>query len=172
MDLRKVLLMMALWALLTGCAAQAAPVPSGTGLLEETGDSGSLPQQSGETAEEPEISPYAGTWQDPEAPGCRIEIGCADGVNYTVNITWSGDTGDAVWEAAGVYDSVWEGVYYLGTRNDVHTNGDGIAVRTLVHEEATGLLYFEEDGVLVWLDDFDHMGEGLRFSNSEVLPVK
>ena len=158
----------ALWVLLTGCSAQQGERLTGerTAAPAETEQETGLSDQKGEEPAKAVSSPYAGTWQDPEAPGCLIEIGCADGVNYEINITWGSGAqeGDAIWEAAGVYDDIWEGVYYLGTRHDVHVSGDGTPERTLVHEEATGLLYFEDDGALVWLDDFDHMGDGLRFS--------
>lgn len=97
---------------------------------------------------------YTGAWRDAEdgASGgqCAMAIACEDGVHYTIDITWADDR----WQYTGTYDGIWDGIDYIGARYA----GEEAAL-----EEATGLVYFDEDGVLLWEDTFEHRGDGLKF---------
>lgn len=173
---------LALCALLVGCAGgpESPPSSPAPAQLESSRQSedpihAEEPTQAGEPAqaegpaqaEEPApddaLTPFLGVWQDPDAPQCRIDVRRGEDGGCLIDITWTSGADTSLWHLTGAYDEIWEGVSYLGTRQDEHPGENGGVESTLVHEEATGLLYFEDSGALIWLDDFDHMGENLSF---------
>ena len=118
-----------------------------------------------EASAPPEIPVYAdeytGRWRASDAPQWAADIRSADGSGYTIEIAGN----DAAWEASGEYDEVWQGIAYVGTKYMETTNSGGAAERRPVpdREEVSGFIYIEEDGTLVWVDDFDHAGDDLHF---------
>ncbi len=110
---------------------------------------------------------YVGTWRDdPRGTSggrCFMEIACEDGVNYSIDVWWGSSAAETThWQYTGVYDEIWEGIDYIGTRYRETTQADGTVEKVAELEEATGLLYLE-DGALLWEDTFEHTGEGMKF---------
>ena len=114
----------------------------------------------------PEDDAFAGRWQAVESPQYYMDIARGDGDIYTLEIVWAGASqGDIVWQAAGSYDKTWGGVAYTGAKYEDVVKEDGTIDRTPIpeREEVTGMVYLEDDGTLHWIDDFDHMGDDMRF---------
>lgn len=116
-------------------------------------------------------SQYTGTWRDgargTSGGRCFMEIACADGV-YTIDIWWGSSAAETShWQYTGTYDDIWEGIDYIGTRYREVTQADGTVQQTAELEEATGLIYLDEDGNLLWEDTFEHTGDGMVFSREE-----
>lgn len=157
---RRIIIASVLCLLLAGCGGKEAAEAEPEGL--------SLPAEASVLAvpPEPETPPapakaearfsdqYTGVWRDGEdgASGgqCAMTIACEDGAHYTIDITWAEDR----WEYTGTYDEIWEDIDYIGTR---------YAREEAALEEATGLVYLDEDGTLLWEDTFEHRGDGLKF---------
>lgn len=94
---------------------------------------------------------------------CWMQITWADSV-YSIEINRDGGEGkNARWLYTGTYDEIWEGIDYIGSRYEEITQEDGTTGQSAVLEEATGLIYLDEDGALLWEDTFEHQGDGLRF---------
>lgn len=175
----KIVLLLAaavLGALLAGCGMKPdvskapGPVPAPETQAPAPEPSRKPDGQEGKNAP-PELdsiaAQYVGAWRDAEdgASGgqCRMQIGCADGV-YSIDINWSGGTGENThWQYTGTYDEIWEGIDYIGTRYEESVLEDGAAEQTVGLEEATGLIYLDEDGAVLWEDTFEHRGDGMRF---------
>lgn len=116
-------------------------------------------------------SQYTGTWRDgargTSGGRCFMEITCADGV-YAIDIWWGSSAAETShWQYTGTYDDIWEGIDYIGTRYREVTQADGTVQQTVELEEATGLVYLDEDGNLLWEDTFEHTGDGMVFSREE-----
>lgn len=172
-----ILLTAALWALLAGCGIKAeAPAPSAPAPEPEiqtpaVPEPSPEPEAPSEDPAPPELdgvaAQYVGTWRDAEdgASGgqCRMQIACADGV-YTIDINWSGGTGENThWQYTGTYDDIWKGIDYIGTRYEEVIQEDGTVEQSIGLEEATGLIYLDEDGTMLWEDTFEHRGDGMKF---------
>lgn len=158
---------LALCALLTGCAGGGPSPGTPSEPPLETQPEAAEPMETPPEAEEPvlaedALTPFLGTWQDPDAPQCQMSVSREEN-GCRIDIIFTSGADRAIWQLAGSYDEIWEGVAYLGTRWDEHTLENGEVERTLVREEATGLLYFDGGETLLWLDDFDHTGENLAF---------
>ena len=128
-------------------------------------------QGAQETQEEPPAEPetedttdpYAGTWRD---TGAHMEISCADGGGYTIEISLShSSTENTVWQLAGTYDEDWNGIVYTGAKYEETASDGGAVQRAPVpeREEISGLISLEDNGTLHWTDDFDHAGDDLSF---------
>ena len=112
------------------------------------------------------LDQYAGTWRDSGGSPCYMEISCEDGGGYAIEINWSqSSTENTVWQLTGTYDEDWKGIAYIGAKYEDITSDSGSVQRTPVpeREEITGLICFEVDGALHWIDDFDHTGDDLSF---------
>lgn len=112
---------------------------------------------------------FVGTWQAVDAPEYRICISRGSGSGYIVDINWDRNEQETiVWQLAGPYDEIWEGIDYLGAKFVETAGKDGSVVRTPVpeREEITGLIYFEDDGTLHWYDEFDHTGDKISFERA------
>ena len=130
---------------------------------QEAGAS-AAPSQAEEPEPTPEEDAFSGRWQAVESPQCYMDIARGDG--YTLEIVWSGASrGDIIWQAVGSYDEIWGGVAYTGAKYEDVVKEDGAIDRIPVpeREEVTGMVYLEDDGTLRWIDDFDHMGDDMRF---------
>jgi len=128
------------------------------------------PPAEPETEATAATDPYAGTWRDSGASSCRMEISCADGGGYTIEISLSqSSTENTVWQLTGTYDEDWNGIAYTGAKYEETTSDSGAVQRTPVpeREEISGLISLEDDGALHWLDDFDHAGDDLRFEREQ-----
>ncbi len=157
---RRIIIASALCLLLAGCggkeAEEAAPaglqLPAETTVLTVPPEPEAPPAPA--EAEERFSDRYTGTWRDAEdgASGgqCAMTIACEDGVHYTIGITWAEDR----WAYTGTYDEDWEGIDYIGTR---------YVQEEAALEEATGLVYLDGNGTLLWEDTFEHRGDGLKF---------
>lgn len=169
----------------TGCLAAVLLCTAGAGCVAEAelpqppaeeapvqSESARLPEPEPPAQPEPEdaLTPFLGVWQDPDEPACRIHVSRDGEDGCRIEINWDSGAESSLWQLAGTYDGAWEGVAYLGARCDQRVLENGGVERTPVHEEATGLLYFADSGELVWLDDFDHMGENLSFVREEQPP--
>lgn len=166
-------LLAALWAL-AGCGMKpdVSPPPEPAPALETHMPVPEPAQEppDGEAAQsKPEgvAAQYVGAWRDAEdgASGgqCRMEIAFVE-ERYAIDIYWDGGAGENThWQFTGVYDEIWEGIDYIGTRYEETTLEDGTVERNAVLEDATGLVYLDEDGAALWEDTFEHKGDGLRF---------
>lgn len=124
------------------------------------------PEPSAEPEPTPEEDAFSGRWQAVESPQCYMDIARGDGDGYTLEIVWSGASrGDIIWQAVGSYDEIWGGVAYTGAKYEDVVKEDGTIDRIPVpeREAVTGMVYLEDDGTLRWIDDFDHMGDDMRF---------
>lgn len=126
------------------------------------------PEPSGKVVPAAEDGGFTGRWQAVENPECGLDIRGREEGGYTIEITCPGGQGTAVWQAEGAYDETWEGLAYMGTKYEELVKEDGSVERIPApeREEVTGMVYLEEDGALLWIDDFDHAGEGLRFERA------
>ena len=163
------LLAAALWALLAGCGIKAEAPASPAPVAEPEIQAPAVP----EPAPEPEAPPeepaptepdgiadsYVGAWRD-DSRGtsggrCFMEIACEDGENYSIDIWWGSSAAETShWQYTGTYDETWEGIDYIGTR---------YVQEEAALEEATGLVYLDGNGTLLWEDTFEHRGDGLKF---------
>ena len=172
-----ILLTAALWALLAGCGIKTEPPAPSAPAPEPEIQTPAVPEPSPEPEAPPEdpsppeldgvAAQYVGTWRDAEdgASGgqCRMQIACADGV-YTIDINWSGGTGENThWQYTGTYDDIWKGIDYIGTRYEEVIQEDGTVEQSIGLEEATGLIYLDEDGTMLWEDTFEHRGDSMKF---------
>ena len=176
---------MVLSAALSGCAAPQPETPdrpdaplSGGEILDlsqanapdspedaKAPDVPETPEPSAEPAPAPEEASsdqYVGIWEDPDAPEYRMEIGAGDEGGYAIEIRRSrGAQETDVWQLTGTYDEIWDGIAYTGARYTESADGERTPVPD--REEISGLIYFEDDGALCWIDDFDHAGADLAF---------
>ena len=119
-----------------------------------------------ETEDIAATDPYAGTWRDTGTASCCMEIDCAGGGGYTIEISLSqSSAGNTVWQLAGTYDEDWDGIAYTGAKYEETASDSGAVQRTPVpeREEISGLISLEDNGTLHWTDDFDHAGDDLSF---------
>ncbi|MDE7242457.1 MAG: hypothetical protein K2O18_00535 [Oscillospiraceae bacterium] len=168
----------ALCLTLAGCGGghqeeQNIKLPDQMDTQQEVQSSGSdfLPQA--EKTEAPAVSgdqafsgQFTGIWRAPDAPQYTVDISSGNGTGYTIEITCSVSSQEnTVWQLTGLYDDIWEGIAYIGTKyKDITSEGVTVErVSVPEREEITGLLYLEEYGVLHWLDEFDHTGDNLYF---------
>lgn len=157
--------------LLSGCAGgrreiDAPEPPDQEEPRQEAGDqpSGLLPREEMPEAA-PEDSAFAGRWQAVEAPQYHLEITGQDDGTYVIEVTCASRE-TTVWQVSGAYDETWEGIAYVGAKYEEVVREDGSVDRVPVpeREEITGMVYLEEDGVLRWIEDFDHAGDDLSFT--------
>ena len=151
---------------LSGCAGKQgeAQKPLEQEDARQEAGASAAPSQAEEPEPTPEEDAFSGRWQAVESPQCYMDIARGDG--YTLEIVWSGASrGDIIWQAVGSYDEIWGGVAYTGAKYEDVVKEDGTIDRIPVpeREEVTGLVYLEDDGTLRWIDDFDHMGDDMRF---------
>ena len=124
------------------------------------------PESSAEPVPTLEDDAFSGRWQAVESPQYYMDIARGNGDSYTLEIVWVGASqGDVIWQAAGSYDKTWGGVAYTGAKYEDVLKEDGTIDRIPIpeREEVTGMVYLEDDGTLYWIDDFDHMGDDMRF---------
>ena len=151
---------------LSGCAGKQgeAQKPLEQEDARQEAGASAAPSQAEEPEPTPEEDAFSGRWQAVESPQCYMDIARGDG--YTLEIVWSGASrGDIIWQAVGSYDEIWGGVAYTGAKYEDVVKEDGTIDRIPVpeREEVTGMVYLEDDGTLRWIDDFDHMGDDMRF---------
>ena len=152
---------------LSGCAGKQgeAQKPLEQEDARQEAGASAAPSQAEEPEPTPEEDAFSGRWQAVESPQCYMDIARGDG--YTLEIVWSGASrGDIIWQAVGSYDEIWGGVAYTGAKYEDVVKEDGTIDRIPVpeREEVTGMVYLEADGTLRWIDDFDHMGDDMRFA--------
>lgn len=172
----------ALCVMLTGCAGNQQRVqkpepPEQEDVQQEVpgGETEDSPQPEDQAnPTEPDISPedaappdqFAGTWRDSGTSQYYMKISRGGEDSYTIEINWSRSSQEnTVWQLTGAYDETWEGIAYIGAKYEDITTENGTVERkpVLEREEITGLIYFEDDGTLHWIDDFDHTGDDLSF---------
>ena len=151
---------------LSGCAGKQgeAQKPLEQEDARQEAGASAAPSQAEEPEPTPEEDAFSGRWQAVESPQYYMDIARGDG--YTLEIVWSGASrGDIIWQAVGSYDEIWGGVAYTGAKYEDVVKEDGTIDRIPVpeREEVTGMVYLEDDGTLRWIDDFDHMGDDMRF---------
>ena len=151
---------------LSGCAGKQgeAQKPLEQEDARQEAGASAAPSQEEEPEPTPEEDAFSGRWQAVESPQRYMDIARGDG--YTLEIVWSGASrGDIIWQAVGSYDEIWGGVAYTGAKYEDVVKEDGTIDRIPVpeREEVTGMVYLEDDGTLRWIDDFDHMGDDMRF---------
>ena len=123
---------------------------------------------------EPNIAPedavssdqFTGTWRDSGTSQYYMEIIREGEDSYIIEINWNRSSREStVWQLTGAYDETWEGIAYIGAKYEDITAENGTVERkpVLEREEITGLIYFEDNGTLYWIDDFDHTGDNLSF---------
>lgn len=136
----------------------------------------SAPSQSPEPSEEPE--PSAEPEEDGQNPvmnfvgpyvcgGCNVFIEADGGKNGIASITWMQESGQlAEWSITGPFDTETLSISYTDAVKTVHSFGsDGLITSTeTVYTDGTGTIAFTEDGMLSWMDDAEHVADGMLFA--------
>lgn len=87
--------------------------------------------------------------------------------DFTVSIVWSSSAWDNTeWRYHCIYDEKNATLASLpdGTRTEYAHNGDGeLATSTLVYHDGTATFLLDRDGYLIWQDNKEYAGKGMRF---------
>ncbi len=105
---------------------------------------------------------FIGTYTEPKTGRCVITMDTEDGINYTVNVVWSGSAYSAAyWEIEkAVYGESSGELEYSGAKFYVRTFTDDTTYTDDVrYTDGTGRFWFDQDGMLCWVSDNSDLDE-------------
>ena len=105
-----------------------------------------------ENGEEVSAPDYSGTYTEPVAGRCTIEIEALGENNYKVNVHWSSSAFESAnWEINATYYDSTGLLEYTGAKYFVRTYADEENFTDDVkYEDGAGEFWFEENGTLGW----------------------
>jgi hypothetical protein len=91
-----------------------------------------------------------GTWTDTTIPQCYMDISCADGVNYDVEIDWViNDFNEVTWSLQGTFDEDANGIHYTsGTKTTIWYQGG--EQDNIEYTDGEGLLWIGDTSCIYW----------------------
>lgn len=111
-----------------------------------------------------ETEAFLGQWQSDRA---GLTVYWTPDDDFTVSIVWSSSAWDNTeWRYHCTYDAESCTLVSLpdGTRTEFSHNGDGeLASSSIVYSDGTASFLLDRDGHLIWQDNKEYAGKGLRF---------
>ena len=120
----------------------------------------------GKSGNEEFLDKYVGMWMDSSEKSCLMSVKCEDGKNFIIDIYWSEDN-DMHMVLDGEYDSKKGGLAYTGSKISEIYGDDGELEEVMEYDDATGLIYFGQDGSLYWDDEKEKLGKGCVFVRAD-----
>ncbi|MBQ6371730.1 MAG: hypothetical protein IJJ22_01240 [Oscillospiraceae bacterium] len=99
--------------------------------------------------------------------GCNVFVEAKGSKEGSVSITWSQSTTElAEWTMTGVLDTETLSINYKDGVKTMYVYGDdGLVTSTeTVYTDGTGTIAFAEGGMLSWVDENEHVADGMLFA--------
>ena len=125
-----------------------------------------LPEKNNE--KESIVESFVGGWNDTYSERCYMIIECTDGINYSIDIEWSGSAFDRCrWELHGTYDDEKDGIVYSGAAIHEIYNDDDTCEENYLYRDGKGLIYIGRNGKLYWEDYEEDAGANCQFVKAD-----
>ncbi len=141
----------------------AAPVPSEEPVTPASAPVEDAVQDVEEDGQNPVmnfIGPYV-------CEGCSIFIEADGSKNGRATVTWSQSANEmAEWTMTGVFDTETLSIRYSDCVKNIYVYGDdGIVTSSeTLYKDGAGTIAFTEDLVLSWIDESEHVADGMLFA--------
>ena len=133
------------------------------GPLEDTSIRSTSSDYSEEVAD---VRDYIGTWKDLSEKSCFMNIESDDSKKICIDIFWEEDNSIHM-ELAGSYDEKQGGIKYTGSKIVESYDDMGKCNEKIEYDDGKGLLYFNQDGELLWKDDTENLGKNCVFIRAD-----